>query len=347
MLEECDIVYCWIWGEHPRVRALFRENGQDIEPHRSHSHSFIVRSIELVRRNMPWHRGRIVVVSACGLEPPGIDLALHRVEVIDQDAILPAAHRPAFNNMVVESALHRVPRLTEIFVYMNDDQFVLRPIPQDVFINVDRQITFFRNEFCTMEDLRRRCPPRTNVWVDMSLRTARLARDEWGASLTSIRTLQHMPYVLRRDDYQTAMQVFERPIDEMGRRHTVRHSRDVVVLLLYQEWCRVECPNTVRWACHHRTSECSYRCERLTIHNQEAIVEVLRKCSVSMLTLSELGGDTETHREFVLSSVQGQLKRLIHAEEEESASKSSSLCSFICGCGKRWTRSRPHTRTSG
>ena len=38
-LRRCDIVYCWVWGEHPRVRDMFEEHGAELQPHRTYSHS--------------------------------------------------------------------------------------------------------------------------------------------------------------------------------------------------------------------------------------------------------------------------------------------------------------------
>lgn len=337
-LRRCDIVYCWVWGEHPRVRDMFEEHGVELQPHRTYSHSFIARSIELVRKNMRWHEGRIVLVSACGLAPPGLDLARHRVEVVDQEAILPPEHRPAFSNMVTESALHRVPGLTDRFLYMNDDQFALQPIPLEVFEGPEGDITFFRNDAATMEDLRRRNHRSSrNVWAEMALHTAGLARRAWGTELGEMQLMQHLPYVMDREVLRRVAETFRGEVDAMGRRHTARHPEDIIVVFLHQEWWRAHRGDEVRWACYRANSaNLAYRCEKMVPRNQETIARLLHECSISMLTLSESCSQQQEQTRFMLQSIKKQLAALTAAAPVacEREVPRPGWRKFICGCSK-------------
>ena len=58
------------------------------------------------------------------------------VELIDHTVIFSGYERylPVFNSIAIESMLHRIPGLSEQFVYFNDDVFLTRPIrPQEWF----------------------------------------------------------------------------------------------------------------------------------------------------------------------------------------------------------------------
>lgn len=301
----CDIVYCWVWGEHPQVRDLFAAAGQPMYPSRSHSRHFLQNSIRLVRQNMPWHQGRIVVVSTCGLAPPGLDLERHRVAVVNQDDIVPAAHQPACNNLVVESHLHRLPQLTETFLYMNDDQFVLRYVPPEVWVD-QRRLVFYRSPVTTMEELRMRQQEHT-VWRRMSVHTAYLAEAEWGTPLSAIGLLQHMPYTMHRPTLARVADAFWPHIDAMGRRHAARSDQDVVVLILHQEWFRHHESAHVHW---RSGSPALYCFVPVVPRNQERIAECLWG-EVSILALSECA---DLDRGFTLRKVQQLLAERAAAE---------------------------------
>ena len=330
-IEKCDIVYCWVWGEHSEVQRMFREAGIAMAPQRSYSHDFIKRSIELLRRNMSWHTGRIVLVSACGLDPPDLDLDALGVTVIDQEAILPPEHRPALNNMVVESALHRIPGLTDTFIYMNDDQFLLRETPMDIFVDERKRMTFFRNEYTTIESLRRRHLPGSNTWSSMCTYNAELARKAWGIPLNRMHLMQHLPCIMDKAIMKDVAEHFAVEIDRMGRRHTLRHPQDVILLFLCQEWCRAHCPERVRWICHHHRSSYPYRCEKLSLKNQANIVQLIRQRGISMLTLSE----TERPHQFVLKTVQRQLEHLTTSTEtDDEPPQRTRWQKFMCCSSK-------------
>lgn len=50
----------------------------------------------------------------------------HR-EIIDHDYL------PTFNSHVIEANLHKIPNLSEHFIYFNDDVFVAKPLQKAIF----------------------------------------------------------------------------------------------------------------------------------------------------------------------------------------------------------------------
>ena len=58
-----------------------------------------------------------------------------RVKIVDHAEIVPAAYLPTFNSRVVESCLHRIPGISEVFLYNNDDYFHFSQVPPGAFVD--------------------------------------------------------------------------------------------------------------------------------------------------------------------------------------------------------------------
>jgi hypothetical protein len=56
-----------------------------------------------------------------------------RVRVVDHAEIVPDAYRPVFASTLIESCLHRIPGLSEVWLYDNDDFLHFAPVPPSVF----------------------------------------------------------------------------------------------------------------------------------------------------------------------------------------------------------------------
>jgi hypothetical protein len=96
--------------------------------------TFAVRS---ALRHMPWLRCIVVVTDA---QMPPVDphlVASGRVRIVDHRDILENEFLPTFNSGAIESALHRIPGLSEIFLFDNDDFMHFSDIPGSMFVAAD------------------------------------------------------------------------------------------------------------------------------------------------------------------------------------------------------------------
>ncbi|KAG5504249.1 hypothetical protein JIQ42_06081 [Leishmania sp. Namibia] len=105
-------------------------------------------SLRSVEQHVPWHRGRVVMVSP-GHHPTWVDGAKNflagmcggarvqalrtsgthlRVTTVHQDAVMPTHARLTLNTNPIEHHLWRVRNVTPVHVYMNDDYFVNRDV---------------------------------------------------------------------------------------------------------------------------------------------------------------------------------------------------------------------------
>ena len=137
-LSPIDFVIPWVDGSDPEwqnERARWKEE----ETESVHSFDYCdwgllpywFRSIE---KNAPWVR-RIHFIT-CGQLPDWLDTGHPKLHIVRHSDYIPAQYLPTFSSHVIELNLHRIPELSEQFIYFNDDTFLLNPVmPTDFFRN--------------------------------------------------------------------------------------------------------------------------------------------------------------------------------------------------------------------
>ncbi|HWH27089.1 MAG TPA: stealth family protein [Pseudolysinimonas sp.] len=133
-----DMVFSWVDGtdvEFQRERA--RRMGSYVVGEGDDSEArfrqidelkFALRSVYVYA---PWIRNIFIVTDS----PRPVWLAEHpRVRVVrSSEFFADPSHLPTYNSHAVEAQLHRIPGLSEYFLYSNDDMFIGRPIYPDLF----------------------------------------------------------------------------------------------------------------------------------------------------------------------------------------------------------------------
>lgn len=84
-----------------------------------------------VERFAPWVE-KIHFVT-WGHVPRWLNLRNPKLHVVRHADFIPAEFLPTFSSHVIEANLHRIPGLSEEFVYFNDDMFLLRPMAETDF----------------------------------------------------------------------------------------------------------------------------------------------------------------------------------------------------------------------
>lgn len=87
-----------------------------------------------VERFAPWvHKIYFVTWDTV---PDWLNIHHPRIQIVRDAEILPEGCAPCFSPNPMETNLHRIPGLSEHFVYFNDDMFLLRPVEKtDFFVN--------------------------------------------------------------------------------------------------------------------------------------------------------------------------------------------------------------------
>ena len=145
---DVDAVVCFVDGSEPVWRSAFDRTfaeeklegrlpacEESYTPNRYTDHGELEICLFGIRKFMPWVR-RIWLVVSNPEQVPGyvrrydVDVVLHR-------QIIPEEHLPQFNSSAIELFLHKIPGLSEHWIYLNDDMFMLKPIGKDHFFDED------------------------------------------------------------------------------------------------------------------------------------------------------------------------------------------------------------------
>lgn len=135
---DVDWVFTWVNGEDPDWLELFKkwapEKASDASDRSRFEHrddlKFALRSLD---QFAPWIR-RIHVVSNC--KPPAwLNLSDEsKVSWVDHDVLFSKGDLPTFSSHAIETTLHKIPGISEHFVYSNDDFYLAgHASPEDFF----------------------------------------------------------------------------------------------------------------------------------------------------------------------------------------------------------------------
>ena len=149
-----DIVYTWVDGNDPKFvekkKKYLVDNNliSDVEI-RYQNINELYYSIKTVLKYLSWINKIYIVTDE---QIPILDEEIinsGKIIIIDHKTLIPEEYLPTFNSDVIESYLHNIPNLSEIFLYNNDDVFFLDYVyPEDLFYISNNHINFIiRNIF--------------------------------------------------------------------------------------------------------------------------------------------------------------------------------------------------------
>ena len=108
--------------------------------------TFIYDQLKLVNKNMPWVNKIYLLLSnkeqvIPSLLPPNVEIVLH-------EEFIPYAFLPTFNSTTIEMFLWNIPKLSEHFIYANDDMLPIGKLqPTDFFENDKIKISWREDTF--------------------------------------------------------------------------------------------------------------------------------------------------------------------------------------------------------
>lgn len=100
-----------------------------------------------VEKFAPWVRK--VHFVTCGQKPEWLNPNHPKVQLVNHMDFIPENILPVFNSNLIEIYLHKIPDLSEHFVYFNDDFFIINHIAQERFFldGLPNDIAAFRTNF--------------------------------------------------------------------------------------------------------------------------------------------------------------------------------------------------------
>ena len=84
-----------------------------------------------VEKFAPWVRKIHFVTS--GQTPEWLDVNNPKIHLVNHSDFVPSQFLPTYNSVVIERYLHKIPTLSEHFVYFNDDFFMINTVEKERF----------------------------------------------------------------------------------------------------------------------------------------------------------------------------------------------------------------------
>lgn len=133
-----DLVYLWVDGKDPVWRA--KRNaflGKPVEISSANCEGRYTDNDELkynlraIEMYAPWIRKIFIVTD--NQVPKWLDCSNPKVCIVNQNDILPTQSLPCYNSSLIEKFFHKIPGLSERFLYANDDMFINKKVTANDF----------------------------------------------------------------------------------------------------------------------------------------------------------------------------------------------------------------------
>ena len=136
-----DLVYLWVDSADPKWQAKKNEAlatmGKPIDKAaldgRFECKNELKYSLRSVQKYLPWINHIYIITD--DQVPSWLNVENPLISIVDHRDIVPAEFLPTFNSAALELFIHRIPGLSEHFIYANDDMFVGSPLTPDFFFN--------------------------------------------------------------------------------------------------------------------------------------------------------------------------------------------------------------------
>lgn len=132
-----DFIITWVDGNDPEwqtEKAKYKGTKGDSRNSRYRDWDtlrYLLRSIE---KNAPWVNKVFLVT--CGHLPSWLNTTNPKLEIIKHSDYIPNEYLPTFSSRTIDMNFHRIDRLSEHFVYFNDDMILMKPVTrEDFFVN--------------------------------------------------------------------------------------------------------------------------------------------------------------------------------------------------------------------
>lgn len=133
--ETIDFVITWVDGGDPAWRAekaLYNPDKRvDDCQERYRDWEMLKYWFRGVEQFAPWVR--YIHFVTWGHVPEWLDTTNPKLRIVNHKAFMPEEQLPVFNSNAIEMYLHRIPGLSERFVYFNDDMFLMKPVKKTDF----------------------------------------------------------------------------------------------------------------------------------------------------------------------------------------------------------------------
>lgn len=171
-----DAVISWVDGYDPAYRQKLSDfcasqgvkQNDVVEPTRIQQKNEIYYCLQGLKNHAPWLRTIYIITNE--QIPPAIESFRgtpfgQKIKIIDQNDLLKqhAKPTPIFNSISVEWLIWLIPGLSEQFLYLNDDFFIIKDVkPEDFFV---KNKSIFSGKWKVQRDKKLSVMLRKKIWA--------------------------------------------------------------------------------------------------------------------------------------------------------------------------------------
>jgi hypothetical protein len=96
-------------------------------------------SIRSVCTNANFFRFIFLIIGDYDQIPPFLKQSHKRLKIVRHSEFIPQKFLPCFNTNVIESFIHKIPEISENFLYFNDDTYIAKPVTWKTFFTANNK----------------------------------------------------------------------------------------------------------------------------------------------------------------------------------------------------------------
>lgn len=210
-----DLVYTWVNGHDPDYLQLVNKYSNkpiDLNPERTRDIYELLRySLRSVDLYAPWIN-HIYILTCRPQKPDWLNIEHPKVTIVHHDEIFDPQDIPTFNYNVIESYIHKIPGLSDDFLYLNDDFLFANQVYPTDFYTEDGKVLIHGTLF----------------GENLGWRIYNKKNDVFGLGL-----IEHSPLLIRKSWWQKMQEAKPELIAEI-KSHKFREGTDVMTYKLYR-----------------------------------------------------------------------------------------------------------------
>lgn len=139
--EKIDLVYTWVDSsdENWQKKKAEFEKANGLKPDklvsRYRDNDELKYSLRSVEKYVPWINHIYIITD--NQIPKWLNTNNPKITIVDHSEIMPKEALPTFNSMAIEYCMHKIPNLSEYFLYANDDMYFADFVAPDFFYKND------------------------------------------------------------------------------------------------------------------------------------------------------------------------------------------------------------------
>lgn len=231
--EAIDIVYMWVDGSLPgyiEVLSRYAQTRFDTDPARTRDNLDLLKyGMRSIDRFVPWIR-KVFVLTCRPQVPSWLATGNSRVQVVHHDEVMDEALLPTFNSLSIVSHVHRIPGLSQRFIYLDDDILFLSPVTRADLISPEGRhyifpATHWAPHYATAAEAQGQKPWNLALSASNELLDAR-----FGAARR--RQVNHVPLLIEKQSWQDMLDQFPEAVART-RAARFRAAGNIAVEFLY------------------------------------------------------------------------------------------------------------------